>query len=123
MQDRAALLISCTKRDAETIRIRARSERRSISGYMLHILLRAVRFEELLFSQLNRLGDLNNSASERTVPAPGTKTKILLRCSAEEAEHIRTAAMRRNATISKFVMYCLSRSWNVENTPPPDLLA
>jgi hypothetical protein len=52
------------------------------SGYMLHI-LRAVRFEELLFSQLNRLGDLNNSESERSVPALRTKTKILLRCSGE----------------------------------------
>jgi hypothetical protein len=78
MPERAALLISCTKRDAETIRIRARRERGSISGYMLHILLRAVRFEELLFSQLNRLGDLNNSESERSNPRNQNKDSLAL---------------------------------------------
>lgn len=103
--------------------MRARRERRSVSGCMLHILVRAVRFDEMIFSQLNRLAGLNSSASERSVPALGTKTKILVRCSAEEAERIRPAAKRRDATISKFVMYCLSRSWNVENTPPQDLHA
>ncbi|MGB9468724.1 MAG: hypothetical protein WBQ59_05185 [Candidatus Acidiferrum sp.] len=123
MANRTALLISCSRQDAEMIRARARREHHSVSGYMLHILVRAVRFEELIFSQVNRLARLNGRASQRFVPALEIKTKILLRCSAEEAERIRTAAKRRDASISKFVMHCLSRSWNVENTPPQDLHA
>jgi hypothetical protein len=41
--------------------MRAHFERRSVSGCMLHILVRAVRFEELIFSQLNRLAGLDCS--------------------------------------------------------------
>ena len=69
------------------------------SGYMLHI-LRAVRFEELLFSQLNRLGDLNNSESERSNPRNQNKdSPALLRGRGRAHTNCRNAPERDDQQI------------------------
>src|SRR6266566_204914 len=48
MSDRAALIISCSRQQAATIHQRAELERRTVSGYVLRILMRWLDLEERL---------------------------------------------------------------------------
>jgi uncharacterized protein (DUF1778 family) len=86
---RAALLIHCSAEEAKIIRERATQQRRTVSGYVLNVMMRVIR---------------------RPV---GPKTTMLLRCSAQESTRIRVAAKRRGATISAFVLRTLRSSWNL----------
>src|SRR5579872_3712127 len=113
MANRAALLIRCSKHEAEAIRARAKIERRTISHFTLNIVLRSVEIEEAAegmwvsnpaFSAQNRTLYKN---SERKV---GPRTAVLVRCSAEEAGRIRAAARRKNTMISDYVLHCIRRT-------------
>jgi len=44
--DRAALLILCSKDEAEKIRSAAKRERRTLSGYVLHAVLNRITHQE-----------------------------------------------------------------------------
>jgi uncharacterized protein (DUF1778 family) len=108
MSERTALLINCAETQARTIREQAELQRRSVSGYVLHIVMRAIGFERSLVARLpRRLKSIRSSASRPAAP----RTTILVRCSVEEAKQIRTAAKRRDETISGFVLRTLARSW------------
>ena len=48
--ERTALLIRCSKEEAERVRIEADKQRRTISGYILQIAGRAADIEERLFA-------------------------------------------------------------------------
>jgi uncharacterized protein (DUF1778 family) len=117
---RTALLIRCTTDEAQRIRIEAEKQRRTISGYVLNVMVRAVDLEERLFSKMNRYSGLNQVLSRREVTAPGPRTAILVRCSVEEAERIRDAARRREIAINAFVLQSMLRLWNVQSAPPTD---
>ncbi len=113
MPSRTALLIRCAEQEAAIIREQARIERRTVSNYVLNIVLRAVQFEENLFANsgfhdLRRLGDLH------AIRAAGPRTAILVRCSTEEAQRIRASAKQRGATISGYVLRALTRSWKIK---------
>ncbi len=44
--DRTALLIRCSKEEAEKIRAAAKRERRTLSGYVLHVILNRITNQE-----------------------------------------------------------------------------
>ena len=116
MTNRSALLISCSKEEARTIREHARLQRRTISGYVFNIVMRAIEFEDkMAHVAFGRLTGIVPKSQR------GAKTTMLLWCAKEESERIRGAAKRRGATISGFILHTLRRSWRVagENPNPP----
>ena len=122
MGNRAALLINCSKEEARKIREQAERERRTISGCVLNILMRAVRLGENLirlraagvaevpFARVIERYGLNSTPS-RIAPRP--RTTMLLWCSKDEARRIRFVAKERETTISGFVLHTLKSSWRV----------
>ena len=115
---RTALLIRCATEQADRIRTEAEKERRTISSYVLGIAARSIEVEDRLFSSMSRYAALNQVISRKALIEPGTRTAILVRCSTEEAERIRSAARRRDVPINAFVLQSLKRAWKVQNTPP-----
>jgi hypothetical protein len=111
---RTALLINCSTAEATTIRNRSELQRRSVSGYVLNIVMRAVSFEETLSNKIDNLR-LPQLPLHRPARLTGPRTTLLLRCSLDEARRIRSAAKRRGSTISGFVLHSLRRSWNVSD--------
>jgi uncharacterized protein (DUF1778 family) len=101
MARRTAILINCSKVEAQRIRQQADLEHRTISGYILHVALRAVDFDDRSLSV----------RPMKKLPAARPRTTLLLRCSLQEGNRIRTAALRRNSTISGYVLTSLTRYW------------
>src|SRR5215813_15258445 len=114
---RTALLIRCTTEEAGRIRIEADKQRRTISAYVLQIMVRAVEVEDRLFTKMNRYSAMNQVLSRRALITPGPRTAILVRCNTEEADRIREAAHRRDIAINAFVLQGLRRAWSVQMTP------
>jgi uncharacterized protein (DUF1778 family) len=110
MPPRTALLIRCAQQEAATIREQAKIERRTVSNYVLNIVLRALQFEEPLFAN-SRVRKLHRRAYMHPIRAPGPRTAVLVRCSTEEAERIRATAKQTGATISGYVLRALTHSW------------
>jgi len=117
MGNRSALLIACSVKEAQIIRERAAFERRTISAYVLQIVMRNAAIDEKLFEEYGKLRRLVDS--EFTRRPTGPRTTMLLRCASQESARIRTAAKRRAITISGFVLYALRCSWHVRNAPYP----
>ena len=115
MPIRTAILIHCLKEEAAQIRQRARLDRRTVSGYVLNIVMSAVAFEQRLYIRLNGFRTLNNTLARHIARPTGLRTTMLLRCSTEEAKKIRIAAERRETTVSGFVVDCLRRSWKASD--------
>lgn len=121
MGNRTALLIRCSKEEADKIRAEAERERRTVSGYVLNVLARVLTVEESLYAKLYRFQDVNRTLSRIPLRAPGPRTTVLVRCTIEEAKQIRMAAKRRQASISGFISHSLRRFWEVAKgrpTPP-----
>ncbi len=116
MADRSALLICCSKKEAQELRRRAMLDRRNMSGYVLFIVLEYIAFDERLLSLLERVQPLHKFRKHIPIVRPGgPRTAILVRCSKEEANQIRTAAKRRGTTISAFVLNALRRAWEMQD--------
>lgn len=113
MTGRTALIISCSQEQAATIHQRAELERRTLSGYVLRILMRWLDLEERLVGIQQDTG--HPLSAYRPVRFPGPRTTMLLRCSKEEAERIRAGAKRRGTTISWFVLHSLALCWSAED--------
>ena len=119
--DRTALLIRCTVEEAARIRTEAQLQRRTISGYVLHVTSRAVDIEDRLFAKLNRFDGMNRVASRRILIQPGPRTAILVRCTTDEAGRVRSAALRRDIPINAFVLQALKRWWTAEESATASL--
>lgn len=101
MARRTAILINCSKAEARLIREQAALERRTISGYILHVTMRSVEFDD-------------RSLSVRPVkrlPTVRPRATLLLRCSLQDGNRIRMAALRRKSTISGYLLQGLARHW------------
>ena len=114
---RTALLLCCSQKEARNIRERAELQHRTISGYILNIVMRAVSFEESSLAK-GKLHPLNRSLYRTVVRPTSPRTAILLRCSMDESKRIRAAAKVRESTICGFVLYSLRRSWDAEKLIP-----
>jgi uncharacterized protein (DUF1778 family) len=112
--NRTAIFINCSQKEADKIRERAKLDHRSLSGYVLHIVMRAVEFEEQHLARFRRNPELNRAPMRPTVRPVGPRAAFLLRCSAQEAKQIRAVANLRDRTISGFVLRTLRQSWDVE---------
>lgn len=115
MSDRTALLISCSQEQAATIRQQAEFERRTLSAYVLRIVLRWLDLEDRLLV-MQQEGGRRLSAYQPVRPT-GRRTTILVRCSKEEAQRLRVGAKRRSTTISWYVLHTLSLSWSADAYP------
>ena len=113
MAHRTALIISCSQEQAAIIHQRAELERRTLSGYVLRILMRWLDLEERLVGIQQHSG--RPLSAYHPVRFPGPRTTMLLRCSKEEAERIRGGAKRRGTTISWFVLHSLALCWSAED--------
>ena len=109
---RTSLLIRLAPEDAARIRERAWSEYRSVSGYLLYVLQRSFRIEELVVRDASA-SLISNQA--RGIIGPQIKkghTAVHLRCTVEQAAKIRKYAAKRQLSISDFVIFSLRRLWN-----------
>src|SRR5215469_6184721 len=111
MNDRTALIISCSREQAAAIHERAQGERRTVSSYVLRILMRWLAHEEQLVPQK----DGRPLTPYQPVRPVGERTKMLIRCSNEEAQSIRAGAKRRCTTISWYVLHALAVSWSAKD--------
>jgi uncharacterized protein (DUF1778 family) len=118
MSDRTALLINCSQEELRRMRDFAELEHRTLSGYVLNIVMRTVAFEENLFTSLPGFQKSNAVLTWQATRPAGPRATMLLRCSTDEATRIRAAAKRRRATMSGFVLHALRRSWLVSKGFP-----
>lgn len=116
MSDRTALIISCSREQAATIHQRAELERRTVSAYVLRILMRWLDLEERLVGIQHDTG--RRLTAYQPVRFPGPRTTMLIRCATEEAHRIRMGAKRRSTTISWFVLHSLALCWSAEDRLP-----
>jgi hypothetical protein len=107
---RTALLVRCYAGEADRIRIEAQRERRTISSYVLNIVVQAVAADDRLF-QLDHYRATALLSRNSTI-VPGQRTAILVRCSGIEAERIREAARRRQMRINVFILRALKNTWS-----------
>jgi hypothetical protein len=112
---RTSLLINCSKKEAEEVRTRAELQRRTVSGYVINIVIRSVSFSDGLVSSLGRVPFFK---LDRGKPGRGVapRTTLHIYCTNDEAKRIRGAANLRHMTISGFVLGCLRRSWETEHS-------
>lgn len=115
MAQRASILINCSRLESDFIHKQAGNDRRSISGYVLKIVLGYVIFEEDIlakFRPVQRAAGL--SPWKRPVQASGPRATFLIRCSEDESRRIRAAAKRRDVSISGYVLSSLRRTWKIQ---------
>jgi hypothetical protein len=116
------MLIRCSKPEARRIRELAKTQRRTISGYVLSVLMRAIRLDES-FARMKAVG-VNDAPFAKvmewygldvlpTGKPPGPRTSMLLSCSTQEAARIRLAAKTREISISGFILHTLRSTWNI----------
>ena len=119
MGNRATLLINCSQREARRIRETATRQRRTISGYVLNILMKAIRFDESL-TRLREVGGEEKLAVRHlefyglggfSARPSGPRTTMLLSCSKEDAHRIRETAKRKETTMSGLVLHALRLAW------------
>jgi hypothetical protein len=112
---RPSLLINCSRREAQEVRAKAGFQRRTVSAYVINIVIRAVQVSERLASSLGVLPQftLGRGKGARAVRP---RTTLHIYCTTDEAKRIRNAAQSRKMTISGFVLGCLRRSWEVESS-------
>jgi hypothetical protein len=106
---RTSLTIRCSHYEAAALHHQATEENRTVSACLLRILERSLIIEEKYPGELTSL-----IQTEALVPPVKPRTKILLRCSVEQADRIRRAAARRRVSISKFVVFALRRHWKAK---------
>jgi uncharacterized protein (DUF1778 family) len=111
--NRATIFINCSRKEADKIRECAKLDHRSLSSYVLNIVMRAVQFEEQQLARFRRNPELNRLPRRPAARPIGPRAAFLLRCSAEEAKQIRAVANLTDRSISGFVLRTLRQSWDV----------
>jgi hypothetical protein len=126
MDNRTVLLISCAALEATRIRETGRRRRQTVSGYVLGVVVNAVRADTGL-SRLRALGieprlriaDPNCYGVEGVSKRPpGVRTTMLLSCLGDESKQIRDRAKAKGMSISGLVLHALRNSWKLETGLP-----
>lgn len=118
---RTALLICCSEEEASKVHEEAKIELRTVSGYVLSVVMRAVQVDEKLFAKFSGLRTWNLHGWKHSLRLPGPRTAMLIRCSKEQSTRIRMAAKRRDMTVSGLVLSFLIRSWLIRQTTGLDV--
>lgn len=108
---RTALLIRCSKEEADILRTQAAAEHRTISGCMLNILERSLWIEERYAHGVTPAFLENQAREFRLAHRLHDRTSMLLRCSNGEADRIRAVAWNRGMSISEFAAFSFWRHW------------
>lgn len=111
---RDSLLITCSRKEAEQVRKKAGLQRRTVSGYVINIVMRAVELGDR--SLLTLTSPFFKLPERKLVKGAAPRTALHIYCATDESKRIRTAASLRTMTISRFVLGCLRRSWEAENS-------
>lgn len=119
---RTALLIRCSREEANMVRSQASAERRTISGCTLNILERSLWMETHYAHGITQPFLEKQARDFRLAHRIQHRAAILLRCSTEEADRIRSAAWNRGMSISEFVAFSLWRHWEAVKKVRPDAL-
>jgi len=110
---RDSLLIHCSNAEAREVRSRATFQRRTVSGYVVNIVLRRVDFAEEISAGGPATFKLRPDLRAK-IARP--RTTLHIYCARDEANRIRGAARRGKLTISSFVRHCLRSSWEIEDS-------
>lgn len=108
---RTALLIRCSKEEADILRAQAAGEHRTISGCILNILERSLWIEEQYAHGVTQAFLENQAREFRLAHRLHDRTSMLLRCSNAEADRIRAVAWNRGMSISEFAAFSFWRHW------------
>jgi hypothetical protein len=107
---RTALLIRCGVEQANEIRSEAQKHHLTISAYVIQVMTVVIQFEEI--TSTASLHDLLSTfACSETHVSASPRTAILVRCSVEQADLIRSEAGKRKLPINAFVLRSLKRAW------------
>jgi hypothetical protein len=104
----SAILLCCSKQEARTLHEQAHHERRTVSAYVLNIIMKAVHWDERFSFRLTDVAQLY------AIRSRGPRTKVLLRCSQQEASRIHKAAKKGATSVSAFIMTQLRTAWQVK---------
>lgn len=115
---RTALTVRCSQEDAKALRVQALAEHRSISGCMLNVLERHLWIEERYIRGLSDTFIEDTTREFRLNHRRGDRTRMLLRCSEQQARRIRMGARKRRMSISEFVVFCIRRHWEARFQAP-----
>lgn len=111
---RASLLLNCSVREAREVRKRAKLQGRTVSGYVVRIVMRSVSLSEEMEKSYKSLpGDWKRYLKKQEHFRP--RTTLHVYCSGEQAERIRRTARAQGMSISGLVLRCLRRSWLAED--------
>ena len=113
MAKRAALLLSCSKAESDRIHREALTDRRTVSGYVLKIVMDRINSEEHILQRLG-VGGARLSSWARPAKVEGPRVALMVRCSVEESQRVRAAAKRREITISGYVLTVIHAAWEVQ---------
>jgi hypothetical protein len=111
---RASLLINLSKKEATEIRARARADMRTVSGYVIFVLVKCMKTSDALINYLRMVPSFRLDHTKKA-KVLGPRTTIHIYCSAEQADQIRAAATLRKIPMNQFVLSCLHFYWNTED--------
>ena len=115
MAERTSLIVRCSREDAARARNEASSERRSLSGYLLHILERWMLVEDQFMPKTDQAFFEAQARSVLGRRHKEARTAVHLRCTVDEAARIRHGAARRRLSISDFVVFSLRCLWRAHD--------
>jgi len=111
---RTSLLLNCSRKEADEVRKNAELQSRTVSAYVIRIVMRSVSLGEKLdnsFRTLPLYWERQRAKKEKTFRP---RTTLHVYCTVDEAHRIRRAAQTRAMTISGLVLSSLHRSWLAE---------
>lgn len=111
----SSLLIHCSRKDAEQVRMKAKLERRPVSSYVMNIVMRSVEFHERLVVRLG-MSPLFKVNRRQKLKGIAPRTTLHIYCASDEAKRIRDIATLRGVTISGFIVGSLRRAWEIESS-------
>jgi hypothetical protein len=102
---RTSLLLNCSKNEAEQVRQSAERQQRTVSTYVVRVVMKSVSYVENLDQHFAHLPNYWKRRAKKKLLGP--RTTLHIYCTGEEAKRIRTATEKRAMTISGFVFRCL----------------
>jgi hypothetical protein len=112
---RTSLLINCSEKEATEVRTRARTERRTVSAYIVNILHESMKASDGLVRYLRNAPSFQLDHARKS-KVLGPRTTLHVYCTVEEANQIRKAGHVRQVAMSHYVLSCLHRRWEVEDS-------
>jgi uncharacterized protein (DUF1778 family) len=108
-----SLLIHLSKKEAQEVRGRAQIQRRTVSGYVMNIVLRRIEFADEIASNAPIAFKLTVPKQKKTSQP---RTTLHIYCSVDEANRVRRSARLGRTTIGGFILNSLRHSWSIEDS-------